>query len=60
MFLELERSTYSGIRAYLLKLFTLEYNDTHADFTHWYQCANQKRIGYWNKRFFCFTLYRYE
>ena len=31
MFLELERSTYSGIRAYLLILFTLEYSDTHAD-----------------------------
>ena len=42
MFLELERSTYLGIRAYLLILFTLEYSDTHADFTRWCQCANQK------------------
>jgi len=34
--------------------------DTHAYFHHLITCANQKRIGSGNTRFFCFTCYAFK
>ena len=43
-----------------LRLCNLTSPATHADVTYWYQCANQKRSGSCNKRFFFFTCYKFE
>ena len=46
----------------LLRSRLLGFNsgDTHADITYFYKCANQKRIGSWNKRFCCIIRYKFE
>ena len=52
--------TWRWVSKNLLYNILRVYSDPNADVKYRYLIANQKRIGSWTKRFFCFTRYKFE
>ena len=52
--------TWRWVSENLLYNILRVYSDPNADVKYRYLIANQKRIGSWTKRFFCFTRYKFE
>ena len=52
--------TWHWVSENLLYNILRVYSDPNADDNYRYLIANQKRIGSWKKRWFCFTRYKFE